>query len=117
MSLSQFLLLTANVYFFLGLGLFVQVRQGWVFGLSSAGALLVLLGAWWVKTPDDAMVAALFPGLVAVGYLIVASICFIRSEDRPDFFGKGVTMTLIALVGLAAAACAAWVDWPLSWTG
>ena len=113
--MPQFLLLTANVYFFLGLGLFVQVRQGWVFGLSSAGAMVVLVGAWYVKTPDDGMVAAFFPGLVAVGYLIGAGVCFIRSGDRPDFFGKGVTMTLIALVGLAAAACAAWMDWSLSW--
>jgi hypothetical protein len=112
-SLPQFLLLTANVYFFLGLGLFVQVRQGWIFALSSAGAMLVLAGAWYVKVPADGMIAALFPGLVAVGYLIGASVCFIRSGDRPDFFGKGVTMSLIALVGLAAAACAVWLDWPV----
>lgn len=107
------MLVLANGYFFLGLALYVQIRQGWFFVLSSAGALLVLLGAWWVQSPGDAPVAALFPGSVALMYLIGSLVCFLRASDRPDFFGKGVTLILVAGLGFAGAGCVALMKWPI----
>ncbi|MDX6767478.1 MAG: hypothetical protein SFU85_11895 [Candidatus Methylacidiphilales bacterium] len=112
MSLSQFLLVCANVYFFLGLGLYVQMRNGPIFALSSLGALFILLGAWWPEAHTDGLVAAFFPGAVALVYLVGAMVCFGRSEIRPDFWGKGLAMVLISAVGLAGAACALLLEWP-----
>ena|GEM_PF-5358136 len=113
MSLTIFLLITTNVYFFLGLAFYVQSQNAVVFGISSAGALVVLLGVWWSQSHKDPLVAALLTGAVALGYLLGSLACFKRSSLRPDFFGKGITLALISAAGFGATACVALLQWPL----
>lgn len=113
MSLTIFLLITTNVYFFLGLAYYVQSQNTVVFGLSSVGALLVLLAVWWSQSHEDPLLAALLTGVVALGYLSGALVCFGRSSMRPDFFGRGITLILISAAGFGATACVALLEWPL----